>query len=215
MKLSSYSNNIKLVLFCSSIAFFVSSFIFVTIAFHPIVITSNSMEPTINVGDVTFIETNINKNALKVGQQGDIIVIKNYSIFTDNDVPSYLFSNLKKDTPIVHRAIEKRVVKNHLYFVTKGDNNDYPDGCIKYSFIDNNTNYFEIECNASDPVLIPEEYVLGKVVFVVPYIGFIKLYSNFIFLYLSTLMIIAIYNYIKNKRIKNENKNLIHLSTCE
>lgn len=57
---------------------------------------------------------------------------------------------------IVHRAIDKEYIKGKWWFRTKGDNpetNPYPDSW-----------------------LIPEDRVIGKVIFVIPYLGYIKIY---------------------------------------
>ncbi|MBS7648915.1 signal peptidase I [Candidatus Bathyarchaeota archaeon] len=57
------------------------------------------------------------------------------------------------DEFVVHRAIEKYEKDNIWYFRTKGDHNLYPDSWV-----------------------ISEKDLIGKVVFTIPYLGYIKIY---------------------------------------
>ncbi|MBS7635367.1 signal peptidase I [Candidatus Bathyarchaeota archaeon] len=59
----------------------------------------------------------------------------------------------RPDEFVVHRAIEKYEKDNVWYFRTKGDHNLYPDSWV-----------------------ISEKDLIGKVVFTIPYLGYIKIY---------------------------------------
>jgi len=81
---------------------------------YPImIVVSESMEPTLAVGDYIFVRNVENVNDINVGFQGDIIVFHK---------PSSLQSEY-----IVHRAVDKFQRSGVAYFKTKGDNNLVPD----------------------------------------------------------------------------------------
>lgn len=115
---------------------------------YPIqVVEGNSMAPTLNVGDVIFIE-NIN---LEDVNNGTII--------------SFL-SPIGDGRIYTHRVIGVEVINNKYYFRTKGDALDSPDSW-----------------------LIPENYVIGKVVARIPLIGYLILIPR---IYLASFLIIII-----------------------
>lgn len=77
-------------------------------SFMPLfVIPSNSMSPTLNMGDIVIV-VGVNPASLKVG---DIIIF---------DVPSPY--NRYTPSPVIHRVVDVRVEDGRLYFKTKGDN---------------------------------------------------------------------------------------------
>ena len=82
------------------------------LGFKYAIVTTNSMEPTINPGDFVVIKP-VDGNITK----GEIILFR----FTFPDGKSYL---------ILHRVF--RVVRdgNRTYFMTKGDNRPFPDGWL-------------------------------------------------------------------------------------
>lgn len=100
---------------------------------------SNSMYPTLKVGDLLIVQGGLNGVDVHADpKNGDIIVFRHpYS-------PGEF---------VVHRAIEKYVKDNVWYFRTKGDHNLYPDSWV-----------------------ISERDLIGKVVFIIPYLGYIKIY---------------------------------------
>ncbi len=79
----------------------------------PFIILSGSMEPTIQIGDLAFIQM-ISPEKLKVG---DIIA----------------FRHNNEDIITLHRIIEKETINNNLIFRTKGDNNKSEDKLSVYS----------------------------------------------------------------------------------
>lgn len=78
------------------------------------VVISQSMVPTLGVGDFIFIQAIDNFDNVQAGgpPDGDILVFLR---------PGF------EDEYIVHRAIEKNFRENGWVFTTKGDNNAYPD----------------------------------------------------------------------------------------
>jgi signal peptidase len=100
--------------------------------------TSDSMVPTLRVGDLLIVQGGLNASDLCAHPgDGDIIV------FRDPRNPNNL---------VVHRAIEKSQIGNKWYFKTKGDNNNGPD-----------------------PWQVPEDNLVGKVIFGVPLLGYVKI----------------------------------------
>jgi signal peptidase I len=189
-----------------------SMIVAISSTYSPYVIMSESMEPVLHVGDVVFVKHDYDYGVVKVGLDGDILVIENYSIFVDNGVPASFYAHLDGKTPIIHRAIEKRMVDEKVYFVTKGDNNPYADGCIKYINW-TSTSYSIIEVNSSDPVLIPLECIVGTVVSVVPFIGNFKIHAGTISVHLLVAFgIFFILSLKKRGIIHAPKKYFVHLS---
>jgi signal peptidase I len=176
--------------------------------FKPAVIVSGSMEPALQVGDVVFTSEIDDYSSVKVGLEGDILVIANYSVFVENGVPAGLYDHIDPSTPIVHRAISKHLENGTWFFITKGDNNPDPDGCLRYLDITNDS-HFTLEYNASNPVPVPQEYIAGKVAFSIPFIGYIRIYSPFIMLYLITLIAIAAISIARRRRHDNDEKKIV------
>ncbi|MHA1372443.1 MAG: signal peptidase I [Promethearchaeota archaeon] len=208
------AKGILLLLFlCSSFALYLS----VTIYYSPIIITSKSMIPALNVGDIVFIRPVKDFSKIHAGiNNGDIVAIRNKSIFLENGVPSEVYVHVGDSTPIIHRAIEKFYINNTYYFITKGDNNPAPDGCTRYK-TNCSQDYCLIEYNLSNPVLIPQKYILGKVVYAIPFLGYFKIYSMFITIYLSTLLfcsfILKIQRNLVSFRVKSE--SVVYKSSCQ
>lgn len=191
----------------------ISTMLVVSMAYSPYVILSGSMEPTLHVGDVVMVADDVDYSKINVGQDGDILVIENHSIFVENGVPASFYAHLDGKTPIIHRAIERRVVAGKLYFITKGDNNPYADGCIKYT---NWTSpaYSVITINASDPVLVPMECILGIVISVVPFIGNFKIHAGTIYIHVVVVVGIFLVYYLRKRGvIVALKKHLVRLST--
>ena len=72
----------------------------------------------------------------------------------DGDIIVFKNPDNPKGMPIVHRAIGKFQKDGKWYFITKGDNNYYDDYKL-FGWI------------------IPEDYIIGKVIFVIPKLGYI------------------------------------------
>ncbi len=111
---------------------------------------SGSMEPTLNIGDLLVIQGGITGESVYAHTgDGDII------IFRDPRNPDGI--------PIVHRAVDKYIVRDTWYIVTKGDNNPTVDDWSWYDF-PRGGNY--------SVAGHPESYIIGKVIFWVPYLGY-------------------------------------------
>ncbi len=111
---------------------------------------SGSMEPTLNIGDLLVIQGGITGESVYAHTgDGDII------IFRDPRNPDGI--------PIVHRAVDKYIVGDTWYIVTKGDNNPTVDDWSWYGF-PRGGNY--------SVAGHPESYIIGKVIFWVPYLGY-------------------------------------------
>ncbi len=109
-----------------------------------------------------------------------------------------MYDNIDDSTPIIHRIIEKKRDGDVFYFITKGDNNMHADGCLKYKDAVTE-DYGLIEYNASDPVWVPQTFITGKVLFIIPFIGWLKILSPILFIHvLSAICFI----FIKDIRVK-------------
>ena len=79
----------------------------------------------------SYAETGSMRPTLDVGSNGIRIQPQNVEQVHEGDIISFKQgSNL-----IVHRVIEKGVDEDGVYFITKGDNNDFADGKIRFSQI--------------------------------------------------------------------------------
>jgi signal peptidase I len=115
---------------------------------------SGSMEPTLNIGDLLIVQGGVTGESVYAHPgNGDIIIFHNPGDYNG--------------TPIVHRAIDKYQVNGILYIVTKGDNtvtNPRADDWSGYGF-PKGGNY-----NVAG---IPESYIIEKVIFRIPYMGYV------------------------------------------
>lgn len=92
---------------------------------------------------------------------GDLLIIRGglraediHASPEDGDIIIFRSPSNPDAIPIVHRAIEKIQKDGKWYFVTKGDNNPYDD-------------------YRAFGWMVPEDYVIGKVIFVIPKVGYI------------------------------------------
>jgi signal peptidase len=121
---------------------------------HPLLaVASPSMVPTLQVGDMIVVQGGFAGCDINVGRYlsaspGDVIVFHTHLPGGPNLRPWTTGDEL-----IVHRAVEKNQVGDKWSFKTWGDNNGQMDSWD-----------------------VPEEYIVGKVVGVVPYVGGIPLY---------------------------------------
>ncbi|MDH7555369.1 MAG: signal peptidase I [Candidatus Methanosuratincola sp.] len=138
-------------------------------------VQSGSMEPNIPTGSLIFVQA-VDPSEIVAGPPpvGDTVIyvqpgtrVADYFIFTSYD-----------PLPISHRVIEKVEVDGTYYFLTKGDANAYPDQ------------------SPSNPLSwVPEDRIIGKVVFSIPYLGYPFLWFKNIWrvsLVILTIIIIII-----------------------
>jgi len=112
---------------------------------------SGSMEPTLNIGDLLIV-------------QGGVTGESVYAHSGDGDIIIYHDPRDYNGIPIVHRAVDKYEVDSVWYIVTKGDNNPTVDDWRWYGF--------PVGGNYS-VAGHPESYIVGKVIFKIPYLGYI------------------------------------------
>ncbi|MHA1342098.1 MAG: S26 family signal peptidase [Promethearchaeota archaeon] len=194
-----------------SLSLIIGFFIFFYLNFNRIlIITSYSMEPTIKIGDMVLYQEVNASDIYADTNSGDIIVIKGPEYFYQHGVSPMLWG-VKNGTPIVHRAINKiyNFSDGKWYFETKGDYNQFSDGCIRGNFRDG---YGIFVVNYSNPIFIPETEILGKVTIIIPFVGNIGLYFNKITVIVVILVIFIIIIdkldiSIKFERKKNKIKN--------
>jgi len=144
-----------------------------------VVVTSGSMVPTLYEGDILFIQ-NVSFNDLVVGNHttrtGDIIVYSTQKPYFVTDVTT---------EPIVHRLVGKYFdnTTGRWYVQTWGDANSIPD-----------------MWNA------PAANIMGKVVGVIPYLGWIKILLDQtglaipLLVFLAALLVISILWDISNPK---------------
>ncbi len=129
-------------------------------------ISSNSMYPALRIGDVVILGQKMPEE-IKVGDKnGDILILRGPQYFYNKGIDGMMFKYISSDTPIIHRAIEKKKINENWFFKTKGDNNWFPDGSI---MIKEKTNeYIFGEYNFTRTIYIPDSEVLGVVIKVIP-----------------------------------------------
>lgn len=115
-------------------------------------VQSPSMEPNIPTGSLIFIQRADGADVV-VGPPttGDVLVY----FFPDEKITDYFIFTIYEPTPWSHRAIQKTQINGTWYFLTKGDANSAPDQ------------------NALKPsTWVPEERVIGRVIWYAPYLGY-------------------------------------------
>src|SRR5271157_1226520 len=153
-------------------------------------ITSPSMEPTLNIGDLVFVNK-INASRIVASEtNGDIVVIKGPQYYFDHQYPKQ-FLNVENNTPIIHRVVEKYWNPNDSlwYFVTKGDANSVVDGALSLLNSSEDGNFFIVGYNSSNAIRIPETEIIGKVYFAIPFVGYFQIYSIEILSILGVLFV--------------------------
>jgi len=138
---------------------------------HPVVaVVSSSMEHN-NLGfdnwweknNDWYIENGINKEqfedfSLKNGfNKGDIMVLVGRD-GENIEVGDVIVFNSNGKDPIIHRVV-KKIQDDEIYFQTKGDNNKD-----------------SIRNNRLDETNVREDIIIGKAVFRVPFLGYIKIW---------------------------------------
>lgn len=161
-----------------------------------IIISSDSMTPTIFPGDFIYFEFKNPKEIHADPINGDILVIKNFSYLYKNGVDQFSFRNLPADAPVIHRAIRKVYCESEqvFYFETRGDNAEWSDGCVKGNYSDG---FGRFILNMSDPVLCSELEILGVVRIIIPRLGILGLnFSTIFFISMMIFVIISVLNKI-------------------
>jgi signal peptidase I len=136
---------------------------------------THPFDQTLHTGDLILVQ-GVNPEALNANYpNSDIIVYRN-----PNGV-----------TPIVHRIVEKQVINGTLYFKTKGDSN----GPIVWPDI---PDYYD---DIPDDRGVPQEFVEGRVLMRIPFLGWISLFLQenqwglYIIVAFATLLVIVQFIY--------------------
>jgi len=109
----------------------------------------------------TPLHTPISRSMEPTLKVGDLLIIHGglkaediYANPKDGDIIVFKNPSNPNGLPIVHRAIEKVQKDGKWYFITKGDNNPFDD-------------------RKAFGWMVPEDYVIGKVIYVIPKVGYL------------------------------------------
>ena len=116
-----------------------------------------------NLNNSTFLRVNINKNDFEEFpfrngfNKGDIMIL--FGAETDEvKVGEVIVYISGKEYPIIHRAVKKWTESNVTYFETKGDHNQD-----------------QIADRLLNEEMVSEDKLLGRAVFKIPWLGYIKI----------------------------------------
>lgn len=194
---------------------FLILFPFIVFSDRLYVITSQSMAPTLNVGDFVVRGDKDAEDIKADEEDGDIVILRGATYFYENGFDPIFWGNLDGDIPIIHRAIDKKKIDGKWYFKTKGDNNMVADGGYTFKNKSKDYDYIVIEYNDSEVIYICETEVLGIVIFVIPYLGYLNIYFPVIFVILTSILVLNLILKLLNyeiKVIKRSNYDLIRSS---
>lgn len=159
----------------SWIAFLLLAIIFIKFVFYPVIglifktslpvvaVVSGSMQHNglsfdnwWNQNSNWYVKNNISKqdfsNYIFINgfNKGDVIILKG-SKPENIDIGNVIVYDGNYKAPIIHRVTNKFIENNKYYFIVKGDNN------------------FD-----RDPLNVNEQQILGKAIFKIPYVGWVK-----------------------------------------
>lgn len=112
---------------------------------------------TLNVGDIIIIQR-VNSNTLNTHYPNSNIIV-----FHDPEPGQY-------NTLIVHRIVSVQTINGTLYFITKGDGNGNPWPQTPQTGFD--------PWDSNNPPGVPANYVEGKVIFRIPWFGWVTLFMR-------------------------------------
>ena len=130
-----------------------------------VVVTSPSMSPTINEGDLLFVrgvDPETIRNGTAEDKDGDVIIFDAKGLWAG--APSI---------PVVHRVVNKRNNGGIWEFLTKGDANLFRDGYPAEAWV-------------------PEDRIYGIVIGGIPYIGWVKIILTDSGLLIPLIVIVAL-----------------------
>lgn len=160
------------------------------------------MAPYLNIGDFIYVDVK-KASDIRVGvPEGDILVIRGPNYFYKKGLDPFFFHYLNNNSPIIHRAIDKKKIDNKYYFLMKGDNNLFVDGVYKIINLSEDLDYFLIEYNMSNAIYISEDEILGVCLFKIPYLGYLKLYFPLILVIICLFTIFYFYFRFAGYRIR-------------
>jgi len=142
-------------------------------------VQSGSMEPTIPTGSLLFIQKASGADiAAGTPPRGDVVIY----FFPDEKITDYFLFTVYDPLPWSHRAIQKIESNGTYYFLTKGDANMFPDQ------------------NPNMPATwVPEDRIIGKVTFYIPYLGYPFLWFKNIWVITAVILILIVLILIPSK----------------
>ena len=165
------------------------------------VITSPSMAPTLNIGDLVIRGDKLPED-INVGEEdGDILIFKAKYFYEEGFDPDF-WGDLDEDTPIIHRAIDRKKINGDWYFKTRGDNNHVADGGYKFVNKSEDYDYIIVEYNDSNVIYISERAIDGIVILVIPYVGYVKIFFHVILAIFIIIIILYLFLKLNKYEIK-------------
>ncbi|MEM2110286.1 MAG: signal peptidase I [Candidatus Bathyarchaeia archaeon] len=151
---------------------------------------SPSMRPTLNEGDLLIVQGGFSGNDIYAHLgDGDIIVFRDPG---------------NSGNFIVHRAVDKFQIDGVWYIVTKGDNNGMTINDV------NGIDYWPgfPRGGIYQKTGIPESYLIGKVIWHIPFLGYVKIYLGTPTMMLITLILIVAFLLLENLASSSKAKNI-------
>lgn len=163
-----------------------------------VAVESESMVPNMQVGDLVFVVAPDRFGELTTWEEGEQTGYARFAASPDRDgnmpygdVIIFKPNGVSTVHPIIHRALYWYEGEPHDGYITRGDNNPVSDQDGYYTGI-----------GVIEPV--KKEWVIGKALFAIPYIGYIPLhiveFAAFI------IVIILVHEYVIRRRDPNEDK---------
>jgi signal peptidase len=161
-----------------------------------VAVESESMVPNMQVGDLVFVVAPDRFGDLTTWEEGEQTGYARFAAFPDlggnipyGDVIIYQPNGVSTVHPIIHRALYWYEGEPHDGYITKGDNNPVSDQDGYYTGI-----------GAIEPV--KKEWVIGKALFAIPYIGYIPL--HIVEFAVLIIFLILVHEYIIRRKDMNE-----------
>ncbi|MBY8982879.1 MAG: hypothetical protein KGD57_08015 [Candidatus Lokiarchaeota archaeon] len=158
------------------------------------------MNPSLKIGDLVIKSEKLSEEIIADENNGDILILKGPQYFYNQGFNPIFWNNLKNDTVIIHRAIDKKKINNTWFFLTKGDNNLTPDGA--YEIINTSDDAIMIQISFIEGIYIPETEIMGIVIIRIPYVGYLKIYFIHILITVMILLLILCILRLFNYKIK-------------
>lgn len=135
-----------------------------------VAVESESMVPNMNIGDLVFVVSADRYGELQTWNESLSTGYGRFNEYPDlqgnqvyGDVIIYRPNGVDSVNPIIHRAVEWYDDGTYAGYITKGDNNPYPDQMGGISGI-------------GQIMPVEKEWVIGKALFSIPLIGYIPLH---------------------------------------
>lgn len=158
---------------------------------------NDSMIPTFYKDDI-LIRENIDPEMILIN---DIVIIDGPKYYYEQGFDPIFWNFYPNNSYLIHRIVEKKKINNTWLFMTQGDQSQWkPDGIFKTIVKIGNYNYFKFELNETNKIFIPQEAIIGVILFKMPIMSIISKNSILI---LSVFIFLIIIISIKIKIMKN------------